>query len=156
MTGDASKSKKLLAMDHSNKIAEVQYRFERHGVAKYFSKIHAAISKLRMLGAQKQDWEIFSTVFDHMSKQCMEFKQAVAEMRLKMDKDEDSVTLKYIETVFQREETIFKIGTSNKGTPIVKPVNMSAPPNNEQKVAAAKAEMKPGGGKDSKRPDSAK
>ena len=86
MTGDACKSKKLLAMGHSNKIAEVKYRFERHGVVKYFSKIHAEIAKLRTLGAQKQDWEIFSIVFEHMSQQCMEFRDAVADIRDKLSK----------------------------------------------------------------------
>ena len=81
MTGDACKSKKLLAMTQSTKINDVHYRFERHGVKKYFAKLHTVIAKLKTLGAEKQDWEVFSIVFEHMSKQCMEFRDAVKELR---------------------------------------------------------------------------
>jgi hypothetical protein len=57
MMGDASNSKKLLAMNFSKTLADIRYKFERHGVSKYFSEIHKYLSKLRTLGAQKQDWE---------------------------------------------------------------------------------------------------
>ena len=84
-----------------------------------------------MLGAEKQDWEVFSTVFEHMSNQRMEFREAVADIWDQLGKDEDIVTLKYIQSVFQSKKTVFKIGTSNKGTSITDPVNMSLPPNDQ-------------------------
>ena len=55
MTGDDSKSKKLMAMTYSSTIEDVKYRFQRHGVAKYFASIHKAFAKLKTLGAAKQD-----------------------------------------------------------------------------------------------------
>ena len=142
MTGDACKSKMLLAMTHSTKINDVKYRFERHGVAKYFAKIHAAISKLAMLGVKKPDWEIFSIICDHMSTQCMEFRQAVSDIRDQIGKDQASVTLKYMEKVFKRKESVFKIGTSTKGTPVGTPTSMNPPPKDIPNIHAAKATPK--------------
>ena len=139
MTGDACKSKKLLAMTQSTKISDVVYRFERHGIKKYFAQIHTVIAKLKTLGAQKQDWEVFAIVFDHMSRQCMEFRDAVKEIRDQLSKDEDIVTLKYIESIFQRKETVFKIGTSNKGTKVTEPTAMRPPPSDAPVIPAAKA-----------------
>ena len=69
MNDDAIKSKKLMAMTHVKTIHDIKYKFERFGVKKYFAKIHKTLAKLKSLGATKQDWEVFSAVFDHMSKQ---------------------------------------------------------------------------------------
>ena len=142
MTGDACKSKKLLAMTQSTKITDIKYRFQRHGIKKYFAQIHKAIAKLKTLGAQKQDWEVFSAIFDHLSKQCMEFREVVKDIRTQMSKDDSIVTLKYIEVAFQRKETVFKIGTQCKGTPIPEPTKMQPVPSPSSKFPAAKATPK--------------
>ena len=128
MTGDAGKSKKLMAMNMSQKISDIKYSFVRHGVAKYFTKVHTALAKLRMLGVTKQDWEIFSDIFHHMSSQCEEFRQVVSDMRDQLEKDEASVTLKLIERAFTRKETVHKLGIESKGTPLKRAVTMTAPP----------------------------
>ena len=137
MTGDAGKSKKLMAMNMSKQVSDVKYRFIRHGVAKYFTEIAKTLSKLKSLGVEKQDWEIFSTIFHHMSEQCEEYRAVVSDLRDQLEKDEDSVTLKSIEKAFARKETVHKIGTSNKGTPLKQQIPMSEPP--VIKAAAAKA-----------------
>ena len=80
-------------MSHSTKLTDVFYRFQRHGVRKYFAKIHRVLSKLNTLGAKKQDWEVFSTIFEHMSGQCVEFQNAVSDIRDQLSKDEDVVTV---------------------------------------------------------------
>ena len=66
MTGDECNSKKLMAMSQSTKLTDIFYKFERHGIKRYFAKIHEVTAKLKMLGAQKQDWEVFAIIFDHM------------------------------------------------------------------------------------------
>ena len=136
-------------MTQSTKITDVKYRFQRHGIKKYFAQIHKAITKLKTLGAQKQDWEIFSTIFEHLSKQCMEFREVVKDIRTQMSKDESIVTLKYIEVAFQRKETVFKIGTQSKGTPIAEPIKIQPVPPSDSKFPAAKTTPKgtKGGGK---------
>ena len=63
-------------------------------------------------------------------------------------KDEDVVTLKYIEGIFQRKETVFKIGTSNKGTKVAEPIAMRPPPPEASTIPAAKAIAKPSKGAD--------
>ena len=136
MTGDARKSKKLMAMTMSKTVADVSYRFVRHGVSKYFAEIVKTLSKLKSLGVARQDWEVFSTIFDHMSAQCEEFRQVVSDLRDQLEEDEDSVTLKSIEAAFQRKETVHQLGVNSKGTPIKKSTPMVQPP--DINVAAAK------------------
>ena len=47
------------------------------------------------------------------------------------------ITLKSIEIAFQRKETVHKIGTDNKGTPISDKINMQKPPD----ILAARANV---------------
>ena len=142
MTGDAGKSKKLMAMNMSKKVSHVKYKFVRHGVAKYFTEISKTLSKLKSLGVQKQDWEVFSTIFHHMSTQCEEYRAVVSDLRDQLEKDEDSVTLKFIEKAFARKETVHRIGVKSKGTPIKAQIPMNQPPSIN--IAAAKpAPQKP-------------
>ena len=53
MTGDACKSKKLMAINMLKEVSDVKYHFVRHGVTKYFANIHKTLAKLRRLGVQK-------------------------------------------------------------------------------------------------------
>ena len=128
MTGDAGKSKKLMAMNMSKKVSDVKYKFVRHGVAKYFTEIAKTLNKLKSLGVEKQDWEVFSTIFHHMSMQCEEYRAVVSDLRDQLEKDEDSVTLKSIEKAFARKETVHRIGITSKGTPIKAQIPLSQPP----------------------------
>ena len=135
MNDDAIKSKKLMAMTYVKKISDVKYKLQRHGIAKYFAEIHKTLAKLRALGAQKQDWEIFSTIFEHMSEQCTEYRDVVKDIRDQLADNEDSVTLKSIQAAFTRKETVHGLGTRSRGTPIPGKVTMTPPPA----VPAAKA-----------------
>ena len=137
MTGDAEKSKKLMAMNMFKEVSDIKYQFVRHGVTKYFAEIHKTLAKLRTLGVAKQDWEIFSSIFHHMSSQCEEYRQVVSAMRDQLEDDEDSVTLKTIETAFKRKETVHKLGISSKGTPLSKSLPMTQPPTISINAATA-------------------
>ena len=128
MTGDATKSKKLMAMTSSVKIEDIKYRFVRHGISKYFSEIHRELAKLEQLGAKKQDWEVFSSIFEHMSSQCIEYRKVVTNIRDKLADNEDAVTLRTIERDFTTAETVHRIGTENRGTPLDTPVRINRPP----------------------------
>ena len=128
MTGDVSKNKKLLAMSFTKKISDIHYKFERHGVSKYFSEVLKYLTKLDSLGAKMQDWQIFASIFEHMSSQCQEYATVVSQLRTSLSKDEASVTLKTIEIAFTNAETINRIGIDNKGTPVLEPIAMNQPP----------------------------
>ena len=143
MTGDAGRSKKLMAMNMSKQVSDIKYRFVRHGVAKYFTEIAKTLSKLKSLGVQKQDWEVFSTIFHHMSEQCEEYRAVVSDLRDQLEKDEESVTLKSIERAFARKETVHRIGTDNKGTPLKEQIPMVKPPPITAAAAKTDAPQKP-------------
>ena len=143
MTGDAGKSKKLMAMNMSEQVSDVKYKFVRHGVAKYFTAITKTLAKLKSLGVAKQDWEVFSTIFHHMSEQCDEYRQVVSDLRDQLEKDEASVTLKSIEKAFSRKETVHRLGISNKGTPIKESVPMNQAPAVNAASATSATTLKP-------------
>ena len=129
MSGDDFKSKKLMAMNISQSLlTDVRYRFVRHGVTKYFSEIHKKIARLNALGAAKPDWELFSTILNHMDQHCIEYQRVVADIRKELISDESKVTLRSIERAFLDAETVNNIGTDNKGTPIARPVKLKPPP----------------------------
>ena len=70
-----------------------------------------------------------------MAAQCEEFRKTVQDLRDKLSKDEDSVTLKSVELAFSNTETVYRIGTDNKGTPVTEAIKMRPPPQ----VPATKA-----------------
>ena len=143
MNGDAIRSKKLMEMTYVGKITDVKYKFQRFGIRKYFADVHKTLAKLQSLGAQKQDWEVFVIIFDHLSQQCDEYRQVVSDLRDKIAEDTtvNKVTLKSIEVAFTRKETVHRIGTDNKGTPVAAAPAMNAPPA----IPAAKAKVTPTG-----------
>ena len=138
MADDQVRSKKLMAINLAEDITDVKYKFERHGIKKYFADIHKAISKLNSLGAVKQDWEIFGVIFSHMEQQCEEYRQVVVSLRDKLAEDDNALSLKLIETAFQRKESVHRIGIENKGTPINAPIAMTKAPT----IPAARANTK--------------
>ena len=148
MADDHVRSKKLMAINMASDIHDVKYKFERHGVKKYFADIHKSIAKLNSLGAVKQDWEIFGLIFSHMEQQCEEYRQVVVALREKLSNNDNALSLKLIEATFQRKESVHRIGTDNKGTPINAPVAMNRVPN----ITAARAKTTPQTAPDGKPP----
>ena len=114
MEGGNESQRTITAMQTPMTLSDIYYRFQRHGIDKYFDKINTKIGKLNRIGRSMDKMSILSAIFRHLGSQCMEYKAEADDLLKKFVKDNTSVTLKSTQLAFANIETAHGLGiTSN-------------------------------------------
>ena len=136
MEGGDRSQRTIAAMQTKMNLDDIYYRFQTHGIGKYFAKVHSKLGKLSRLGRVMDKMTALSAIFQHLGGQCLEYREEADKLRSKFVEDQESVTLKSAQLAFIKVESTHGLGTTSKGTPIPASTPMSGPSTDLKQIPA--------------------
>ena len=134
MEGGNESQRTITAMQTPMNLNDIHYRFQQHGIDKYFDKVNAKIGKLNRIGRVMDKMSVLSAIFQHLGSQCTEYKTEADLLLKQFVKDKTSVTIKSAQLAFTNIETTHGLGVTSKGTPIPKTIPMVGPSGTQQQI----------------------
>ena len=105
LDGGTTKQRRIASMKTKMDLSDQRYMFQPDGIEKYFSGIHRKLGRFKLLGRTMDRMELFTTIFQHMENQCMEYRDVINKERDTFIEDENSVTLQSLQLSLSHAES---------------------------------------------------
>lgn len=128
MQGGSKTQRRLQSLKTPLTVSDINYKFEFHGVDKYFAKIHTKLGSFKLIDRSMDPTTTLTEIFQHMEKQCLEYKETIDKQRTKFVASEQNVTLASLQIALETVETANGLGVTSKGTPIPQIIPMNPVP----------------------------